>query len=96
MAFQPTKTDQAALDQFLETVLDAYKSGRADRNSCVGAVAHVMTAAAIDNEAEFKSYIRLSKEKVFDFGDDARPSKAVTASELGETIKQTVEFFRSN
>ncbi|MGL9618294.1 hypothetical protein QRQ56_09855 [Bradyrhizobium sp. U531] len=59
MAFQPTKTDHAALDQFLETVLDAYKTGYSDRNSCVGAIAHVMTAAAIDNEKEFKSYIRL-------------------------------------
>jgi hypothetical protein len=67
MAFQPTKADHAALDQFLETVLDAYKSGEADRDSCVGAVAHVMTAAAIDNEAEFKSYARLPKESLFDF-----------------------------
>ncbi|MET4242748.1 hypothetical protein [Bradyrhizobium sp. RT10b] len=69
MSFQPTKADQAALDQFLETVLDAYKAGRADRNSCVGAIAHVMTAAAIDNETEFKNYIRLSEEQLFDFGD---------------------------
>ncbi|MCP3399193.1 hypothetical protein [Bradyrhizobium sp. CCGB20] len=68
MAFEPTKADHAALDQFLETVFDAYKAGRADRNSCVGAIAHVMTAAAIDNEAEFKNYIRLSEQKLFDFG----------------------------
>lgn len=67
--FSPTKADHAALDRFLEIVLDAYKSGDAGRDSCVGAVAHVMTAAAIDNEAEFNSYIRLSKEKLFDFGD---------------------------
>lgn len=59
MSFHPTKADHAALDQFLETVLDAYKTGHADRDSCVGAIAHVTTAAAIDNEAEFKSYIRL-------------------------------------
>ncbi|OAF13915.1 hypothetical protein AXW67_18205 [Bradyrhizobium neotropicale] len=69
MSFEPTKTDHASLDQFLETVLDAYKAGRADRNSCVGAIAHVMTAAAIDNETEFKNYIRLTEEKIFDFGE---------------------------
>lgn len=67
--FRPTKSDHFALDQFLETVLHAYKDGDADRDSCVGAIAHAMTAAAIDNEPEFKSYIRLPEEKLFDFGE---------------------------
>ncbi|MET4217860.1 hypothetical protein ABIB00_003072 [Bradyrhizobium sp. LB14.3] len=66
MAFQPTKTDHVALDQFLETVLDAYKNGDSDRDSCVGVIAHAMTAAAIDNETEFKNYIRLSGERLFE------------------------------
>jgi hypothetical protein len=69
MSFKPDQADHAALDQFLETVLDAYKTGEADRDSCVGAVAHVTTAAAIDNEPEFKNYIRLPKEELFDFGE---------------------------
>lgn len=69
MSFKPGQADHAALDQFLEIVLDAYKAGRADRSSCVGAIAHVVTAAAIDNELEFKSYIRLPEEKLFDFGE---------------------------
>ncbi|WP_316394951.1 hypothetical protein [Bradyrhizobium sp. 33ap4] len=66
MAFTPNAD---ALDRFLETVLDAYKAGRADRNSCVGAIAQVVTAAAIDNTGEFESYIRLSERQLFDFGE---------------------------
>ena len=62
MSFDPTFDDQDAMDAFLARVLDAYKDGEIDRNKAVGVLAHVVTAAAIDNEREFKSFIRLPSE----------------------------------
>jgi hypothetical protein len=64
MSFEPNEADHLALDRFLELVLDIYKDGRADRDTAVGILAHVMTAAAIDNAAEFKAHIRLSETQL--------------------------------
>jgi hypothetical protein len=66
MAFHPNSADHKALDKFLALVLDVYKAGRADRDRCVGILAHVMTAAAIDNAGEFKAHIRLSETSLLD------------------------------
>jgi hypothetical protein len=66
MAFQPTSEDDKALINFLELMLAAYKSGRADRGKCAGIIAHVMTAAAIDNIGEFKAYIRLPEHELLE------------------------------
>lgn len=63
MAFRPSEADQNTLDKFLGMVLDAYKSGEVDRLRAVGVLAHVMTAAAIDNEGEFQKFIRLPRER---------------------------------
>jgi len=65
MAFQPNNQDHAALDRFLALVLDVYKDGRAERDKLVGIIAHVMTAAAIDNAEEFRAQIRLSETELF-------------------------------
>jgi hypothetical protein len=65
MAFKPSSADDKAMVQFLELVLDAYKSGRADRGSCAGVLAHVITAAALGNDGEFKAHIRLPEEELF-------------------------------
>jgi hypothetical protein len=62
MSFDPTFDDLDAMDAFLERVLDAYKRGRIDRKAAVSVLAHVIIAAAIDNEREFKSFIRLRPE----------------------------------
>ncbi|WP_225151167.1 hypothetical protein [Bradyrhizobium sp. NBAIM08] len=66
MSFKPEKADHAAVDEFLENVLDTYKAGDADRATCVGVIAHAMVAAAIGNETEFKNYIRLPGETLFE------------------------------
>jgi hypothetical protein len=63
MAFTP-KTKP--LDSFIERTLDAYKSGDIDRDKATGIIAQVVVAAAIGNQPEFESYIRLSNEELFD------------------------------
>ena len=50
--------DQVAMGEYLNSVLDAYKNGKIDRNRARWAIAHVMTAAASGDEREFKARIR--------------------------------------
>ena len=57
MAISLTDTHHAQLDVFLEFVLDAYKNNEATRSEAVGALAHVLTAAAIDNEGEVYAWL---------------------------------------
>jgi hypothetical protein len=66
MSFTPTAGDQAALDDFIGRMIDAYKDGDADKPRIVGILAHVATAAAISNESEFKNYIRLPDDALLD------------------------------
>ena len=63
MSFDPTWDDHGALDAFLGRVLDAYKDGEIDRDRAAGLLAHVITAAAIDNEREFERFIRQPTER---------------------------------
>lgn len=64
MAIKLTDTDHKNMDGFLEFVLDAYADGRVKKLSAIGVLAHVLTAAAIDNEGEVKAW--------FDEGQYAR------------------------
>jgi hypothetical protein len=60
----PFRPNEAELEPFIGVVLDAYKDGRAGRSTIVQLLSHAITAAASDNEAEFKAYIRLSQEQL--------------------------------
>lgn len=58
MAIKLTEANHNAMDEFLGFVLDAYKEGRVSRLNAVGALAHVLTAAAIDNDGEVVAWFR--------------------------------------
>lgn len=51
------ETDHNKLDEFLGHVLELHASGEVTKQEAIGALAHVFTAAAIDNETEVKSWI---------------------------------------
>jgi hypothetical protein len=57
MAIKLNDKDHTNLDQFLGHVLDLHSSGDVTKNDAIGALAHVFTAAAIDNESEVKSWL---------------------------------------
>ncbi|MQX37891.1 hypothetical protein [Roseospira navarrensis] len=57
MAIELNETDHKGLDNFLSQVLDWHASGEIDKLSAVGVIAHVFTAAAIDNEGEVKGWL---------------------------------------
>lgn len=58
MALKLSKKDHSAMDDYINTILDAYKSGEISQLQARADLAHAITAAAIDNE-DFKRYIRL-------------------------------------
>ena len=58
MAIDLTNATHNAMDGFFEFVLDAYKDGRVSRSNAVGALAHVIAAAAKDNDGEVIAWFR--------------------------------------
>lgn len=58
MAIDLSDADHDAMDGFLEFVLDAYAKGAVSRTSAVGALAHVLTAAAKDNNSEVLAWFK--------------------------------------
>lgn len=52
-----SNADHKKLDVFLNTILDAYKTGEIDQGDARAALAHVFTAAAIGNETEVRSWL---------------------------------------
>ena len=59
MAIDLTERDHRALDRYLDEVLNAYRDGKLTLGEARGELAHVFTAAAIDNE-DVKRHIRIS------------------------------------
>ena len=57
MAFELSSAQHKKLDEFLGGMLDGYKSGAFSKSEVIGALAHVFTAAVIDNEAEVKAWL---------------------------------------
>lgn len=57
MSLKLTEADHRGLDKMLGTILDAFKNGDVSRSAAIGALAHVFTAAAIDNEGEVDSWL---------------------------------------
>lgn len=47
----PDKIDHKLLDKFLGHVLDRYKSGDVDRSRAIGAIAHLVAAVDLPEEA---------------------------------------------
>lgn len=58
MAIQLTDHDHKNLDTLLGKILDAYRDGEASKEASIGAIAHVVAAAAKDNDGEVKSWIK--------------------------------------
>jgi hypothetical protein len=66
MAFKLTEADHRTLDAHLNMVLEAYKNGTISLLQARGSLAHLITAGVKDNEGEFKSYIKLRREDIFE------------------------------
>lgn len=65
MAFKLSHKDHRTMDAHLASLLNAYKDGDLELSQARASLAHIITAAAIDNESEFKKYIALSPNEVF-------------------------------
>jgi hypothetical protein len=57
MVIKLTNMDQGKLDEFLGSILDWYASGDVSKSAAIGALAHVFTAAAVDNASEVQSWL---------------------------------------
>ena len=55
--------DHASMVEYLNAVLDGYKSGKISLAEARIDLAHAMVAAALGNEAEFKAYIRIPPDE---------------------------------
>jgi hypothetical protein len=60
------RIDQTELEKFIETLLDAYKDGRAGRDTIVQLFARALMAGISGNEAEFQAYMRISEDTLPD------------------------------
>lgn len=58
MAIDLSEADHNDMDSFLEFVLDAYANKEVSRLSAVAALAHVLTAAAKDNQGEVLAWFK--------------------------------------
>lgn len=56
MSVKLKSADHKAMDKFLGFVLDAYAQGKVSRLAAIGVLAHVIAAAAKDNEGEVKAW----------------------------------------
>lgn len=53
-----TSTEHKQMDKLLGKLLDSYQTGEVSKPAVIGALAHVITAAAIDNEGELRSWLK--------------------------------------
>ena len=58
MAIELSNDDHKKLDELLGKVLDAYQGGAVSRDAAIGAIAHLVAAAAQDNDGEVKSWVQ--------------------------------------
>ncbi len=56
MAVKLTDKDYTNLDKSVGAILDAYTSVEVTKAQAIGAIAHIIAAAAKDNESEVKSW----------------------------------------
>ncbi|MGJ8590030.1 MAG: hypothetical protein ACSHXW_18105 [Yoonia sp.] len=64
MTIKLNQTDHNNLNIILGKILDEHLAGTLSRQGAIGALAHILTAAAIDNEDELKKW--LSDPAVFE------------------------------
>ncbi len=57
MAIKLSEKDQRQLDKLLKTILTWHADGDVTTQEAIGALAHVFTAAAIDNGGEVDSWL---------------------------------------
>jgi hypothetical protein len=57
MGIRLTQAENGKLDMMLEAILEAYATGDVTIKNAVGALAQVITAAAIDDEDEVRSWL---------------------------------------
>ena len=58
MTIDLTEKDHRALDQSLDTILKAYAAGEDSLPAARYALAHIITAACIENEGEVRSWLK--------------------------------------
>jgi len=73
MTIKLSTKDQRAMDATLDTILEAYKSGEVSLLAARGALAHVLTAAAIGNETDVRGW--LTPETLSEWKKQARNTK---------------------
>ena len=64
MALEFSNAHHDQLDQFLASVLDAYKAGTIDRGSAIRTIAQAVASAAKDDEGLY-GFIRVPPEKLW-------------------------------
>jgi hypothetical protein len=64
MGFDLSSWDHKRLDLFLDVLFDAVADGRITSAAAKATLAHVITAAAIGNEGEFKSWLARTAEEI--------------------------------
>lgn len=57
MTIALTDKDHNKLDELLGQILDWHKAGDVSKNSAIGVIAHILAAAAQDNEGEVQSWL---------------------------------------
>ncbi|PDS45761.1 hypothetical protein CO662_36785 [Rhizobium anhuiense] len=57
MAFNINSTQHRQLNTLLGELLDLYKESEFTKGEVIGALAHLFTAAALDNDGEVKAWI---------------------------------------
>jgi hypothetical protein len=58
LSFNLSNKDHRRLDEMLGAIIDAHTNGEVSRSEAIGALAHVFTAAMIDNEGEVLSWLK--------------------------------------
>lgn len=58
MAISLSNADHNSMDHFLGFVLDAYARNDVSKSEAISVLAHVTTAAAIDNDGEVRAWFR--------------------------------------
>ncbi|WP_298379407.1 hypothetical protein [Azospirillum sp.] len=61
MALELSGADHDALDNLLGRVLDLQAANRVSREASVSLLAHILTAAAIDNAGEVQSWLHIPR-----------------------------------
>lgn len=65
MAIQLTTTDHKEMDKCIKFVLNCHSTGQASTEQVASVFAHIITAAAIDNDGEVNSWFKNEQYKAW-------------------------------